>query len=150
MTKDERGTYLTRLFGKAPRPGTPYDASFELTYARNLACAFCYNPVQRKGQTRSKPLALRQEAPSLSDEIVDVLDQLKDLGILYLTLTGGEPLLHPRFWDIAQAAKDRLPPCASSPTGRASRRTLPTNCKRSCPNALKFQFTVQGTRRPRP
>lgn len=107
MTTSERGTPLTRLYDQAFRARHPIYASIELTYTCNLACYFCYNPVQRKAQNRVIPLSDRREEPLSFEEMVDVLDQLKDLGILYLTLTGGEPLLHPRFWEIAQAAKDR-------------------------------------------
>ncbi len=107
MAQTERGTHLQRLYESAFRVRHPLFASIELTDTCNLACYFCYNPVQRKNQNRTQPAPERAESPLTFEEIVGVLDQLKDMGVLYLTLTGGEPLMHPRFWDIAKAAKDR-------------------------------------------
>ena len=96
-----------QLIGKAHRVNHPVYASLELTYQCNLACRFCYNPVQRKGQARSAPPP-EPGAELLSyGEILGLLDQLRDLGVLFLTLTGGEPMLHPRFWDVAREAKRR-------------------------------------------
>lgn len=65
----------------------------ELTYACNLDCTFCYNDLALDG----KPLSLTQYR--------DLLDDLASLGVLHLTLTGGEPLAHPRFFDIAAHAR---------------------------------------------
>jgi len=65
----------------------------ELTYACNLDCAFCYNDLARPGQ----PLSV--------DQYRELLDDLAELGILNLSLSGGEPLAHPRFFDIASHAR---------------------------------------------
>jgi radical SAM protein with 4Fe4S-binding SPASM domain len=81
-------------------------ASVELTYDCNLHCLYCYNPVVRKGQT-DEARRIPEDRPLSFDEILRLLDQLRDMGILYLTLTGGEPLLHPQFWEIALEAKRR-------------------------------------------
>ena len=95
------------LFSKAARANHPFYASFEMTYACNLACVFCYNPVARQGQAREAVPPAPPGPPLAFEEILDLLDQLKEMGVLYLTLTGGEPMVHPRFWDVARAAKDR-------------------------------------------
>lgn len=65
----------------------------ELTYACNLDCSFCYNDVTLDGQ----PLSLGQYR--------ELLDDLASLGVLHLTLSGGEPLAHPHFFDIAAHAR---------------------------------------------
>ena len=65
----------------------------ELTYACNLDCTFCYNDLARVGQQLSL------------DQYRQLLDDLAELGILNLTLSGGEPLAHPRFFDIASHAR---------------------------------------------
>lgn len=65
----------------------------ELTYACNLDCTFCYNDVTLDG----KPLSLVQYR--------ELLDDLASLGVLHLTLSGGEPLAHPHFFDIAAHAR---------------------------------------------
>ena len=66
----------------------------ELTYACNLDCTFCYNDLARDGQ----PLSLAQYR--------QLLDDLAELGVLNLSLSGGEPLAHPRFFDIGSHARN--------------------------------------------
>ena len=100
-------TPLSSLFGRAVAKAHPLYASIELTYTCNLACRFCYNPVQRKNQPRTSPPPSPTGELLRFEEIVDLLDQLREMGVLYLTLTGGEPILHPDFWAIARAAKER-------------------------------------------
>ena len=65
----------------------------ELTYACNLDCTFCYNDSSLDG----KRLSL--------DQYRELLDDLASLGVLHLCLTGGEPLAHPRFFDITAHAR---------------------------------------------
>ncbi|MEM8608643.1 MAG: radical SAM protein [Myxococcota bacterium] len=65
----------------------------ELTYACNLDCSFCYNDLALEGQ----PLSLEQYRA--------LLDDLADLSVLNLTLSGGEPLAHPQFFEIGAYAR---------------------------------------------
>lgn len=65
----------------------------ELTYACNLNCSFCYNDLTLGGQR----LSLEQYRA--------LLDDLAFLGVLNLSLSGGEPLAHPRFFEIASHAR---------------------------------------------
>ena len=65
----------------------------ELTYACNLDCTFCYNDLSIGG----KRLSLAQYRA--------LLDGLASLGVLHLSLSGGEPLAHPHFFDIAAHAR---------------------------------------------
>jgi MoaA/NifB/PqqE/SkfB family radical SAM enzyme len=53
----------------------------------NLACAYC-----NEYDDHSKPVAL--------DEMIRRLDHLADLGTNVITISGGEPLLHPELDDI--------------------------------------------------
>jgi MoaA/NifB/PqqE/SkfB family radical SAM enzyme len=73
----------------------PLSASLELTYRCNWRCVFCYNPRHhdRRGLSGSEWLA--------------VLDELRALGTLYVSLTGGEPLTHPEFFAIARGVRER-------------------------------------------
>jgi len=61
----------------------------------NWRCVFCYNPrhFDKAGLT--------------GDEWIRVLDELRGLGTLTVSLTGGEPLAHPDFFRIAEAARER-------------------------------------------
>jgi MoaA/NifB/PqqE/SkfB family radical SAM enzyme len=73
----------------------PLSALLELTYHCNWRCVFCYNP--RHSDLRGLSGA----------EWIAVLDDLRSLGTLTVTLTGGEPLAHPEFLAIARAARER-------------------------------------------
>ena len=68
---------------------------FELTYACELDCFFCYNDRQKRGRRMS---------------VLDhkrVLDELAAMQTLFVTYTGGEPTAHKQFFEIASAAKER-------------------------------------------
>ncbi len=65
----------------------------ELTYACNLDCAFCYNDLSLGGQRMSLP------------QYRELLDDLASLGVLNVSLTGGEPLAHPHFFEIGAHAQ---------------------------------------------
>jgi mycofactocin biosynthetic radical S-adenosylmethionine protein MftC len=71
----------------------PIQALFELTYRCNHLCTFCNNPLSREG------------AELDTQEAFSVIAQLKELGVLFVTLTGGEPLLRKDFWEIAEECR---------------------------------------------
>ncbi len=72
----------------------PLTASLELTNRCNLRCGFCCN---RRPYDRD---------PLTAAEWRGLLGDLRCLGTLFVTLTGGEPLVHPGFFQIAEAARD--------------------------------------------
>ena len=73
----------------------PLSAQLELTYSCNWRCVFCYNPRHHD---------LRRLHTT---QWTEVLDDLRTLGTLYVTLTGGECLTHPEFFEIAAAVRAR-------------------------------------------
>ena len=81
-----------------PFPGRksniPLRAELELTYRCNLSCRHCYLPEERHGELSR-------------EEIESILDQLAQMGTMFLTLTGGEIFTRADFFDIAEAAKQR-------------------------------------------
>jgi mycofactocin biosynthetic radical S-adenosylmethionine protein MftC len=87
------GAGFLRAKQRALEAAIPLSAHIELTYHCDCRCVFCYNP---------KPG--RVLAPS---EWTQVFDDLRSLGTLTLTLTGGDPLAHPEFFQIAEAARQR-------------------------------------------
>jgi MoaA/NifB/PqqE/SkfB family radical SAM enzyme len=66
----------------------------ELTYRCNLDCFFCYNDLGLRG----RPLTLEQYYAFFAD--------LRELQVLNLTLTGGEPLAHPDFLRLGARARE--------------------------------------------
>ena len=68
-----------------------------LTGRCNFNCLHCFNAASN--------------APLMSewgyDEVIDLLDQAHSCGINAFTITGGEPMMHPRFLDIMRAIHSR-------------------------------------------
>ncbi len=62
----------------------PTRVEIELTEQCNLKCKFCYN----------------SQDPLISDNVFEIIDRLHEAGVMEVILTGGEPLTHPRFFDI--------------------------------------------------
>lgn len=58
----------------------------------NFNCLHCFNAAD------NAPLMTEWDF----DELVGLLDQASDCGIHSFTITGGEPMLHPRFMDIVR------------------------------------------------
>jgi radical SAM protein with 4Fe4S-binding SPASM domain len=86
---------LYRIKDRAREQNIPMHALLELTNNCNLWCRHCYITHRpAKGE-----LTL--------DEIKPILDQLADLGVLFLTLTGGEALSRKDFFSIAEYARQR-------------------------------------------
>ena len=59
----------------------------------NLNCLHCFNAKD------NAPL----NTELTYEQIIDILDQARDIGVHAFTLTGGEPLVHRRFLDIVRA-----------------------------------------------
>ncbi|HXO27704.1 MAG TPA: radical SAM/SPASM domain-containing protein [Thermoanaerobaculia bacterium] len=66
----------------------------ELTYRCNLDCFFCYNDLGLRG----RPLSVEQYYEFFAD--------LRELQVLNLTLSGGEPLAHPDFLRLGARARE--------------------------------------------
>ncbi len=76
----------------------PYNGMIELTDRCNLACVHCY--IKQPAASRE---ALATEMST--DQVKRVLDQMAEAGTLFLTITGGEPLLRKDFSEIYLYAK---------------------------------------------
>ena len=81
-------TFLEKYF-----TDKPYLTSFqiELTSRCNERCVHCYIPHENK---------LYDLKPEL---YYSVLNQLSKMNVLHITLSGGEPMLHPQFIDFLKA-----------------------------------------------
>ncbi len=75
----------------------PYLSNFqiELTSRCNERCVHCYIPHEYKNSDIDEKL------------YYDVLEQLQKMGTLGVTLSGGEPMVRPKFKEFLKAAKER-------------------------------------------
>lgn len=71
-------------------------AQLELTYRCNLHCVHCYTDPYNAREYFPRELTL--------NEILRLFEDMADLGILWLNLTGGEIFTHPSFFEIYDAA----------------------------------------------
>lgn len=71
----------------------PLSATFELTPFCNFSCVMCY--VRLNSQQ-----AKEQGELLTAEQWLDIARQAKEMGTLYVVLTGGEPLARPDFWEI--------------------------------------------------
>ena len=79
----------------------PLHVSLELTLRCNIRCTHCYN------FDRDRPRG-GAAGPELSmEEIRGLFGDLRRAGTLFLSLTGGEAMAHPRFWEVADLAAER-------------------------------------------
>jgi MoaA/NifB/PqqE/SkfB family radical SAM enzyme len=85
---------LARLMAMAWRQNLLVSVLVELTYRCNLDCFFCYNDLGLKGEPLSREQYFR------------FFDELRDLEVLHLTLSGGEPLAHPDFLALGARARE--------------------------------------------
>ncbi len=86
--------FFTSLSRRSVEARQPEAVTFELTYGCNLRCVHCYNPTHR---------ALPQELTT--EEVLSILEQVAELGVLSLTFSGGEPFTRQDFSDILRYAR---------------------------------------------
>ncbi len=71
----------------------PLNATFELTPFCNFSCKMCYVRL-------TKSQAEKQGRLLTAEEWLEIARQAKDMGVLRLSLTGGEPFTYPEFWEL--------------------------------------------------
>ncbi len=78
--------------------GAPLYVAWQITNECNLACLHC---IEESGPGK----AFKDE---LSEALVfEILKQLMDGGVPYLSFSGGEPMVHPLFFDMVKYVCDR-------------------------------------------
>lgn len=85
---------LTQQF--ASGLGAPICLTWELTYACNLACVHC---LSSSGRRDPRELS--------TAECCTVVDELAEMGVFYVNLGGGEPMLRHDFLDVVDHAVGR-------------------------------------------
>lgn len=83
-----------QLLQKTWRDNLLFSVLVELTYRCNLDCFFCYNDLGLRGE------------PLRTDRYRAFFEELRDLQVLNLTLSGGEPLAHPDFLKLGAWARE--------------------------------------------
>lgn len=78
------------LLDQAKRTRTPANGSIELLPLCNMNCDMCYVRLSREEMERQGRLRT-------ADEWLEIGRQMKEAGVLFLLLTGGEPFLYPEF-----------------------------------------------------
>lgn len=86
------------LYQKAAQKAIPLGGNFELTPRCSMNCKMCYIKMTEK------EMALAGKERTL-DEWLKIADEAKAAGMLFLLLTGGEPLLYPDFWALYDGLK---------------------------------------------
>lgn len=89
----------TYLHSKGRRLGLPIAGNFELTARCNFNCPMCYvhmneNQIRECGK---KELSAK--------EWLEIAQEAKDLGMIFVLLTGGEPLIRKDFFEIYDGMK---------------------------------------------
>jgi len=86
---------LAEMNQKALSLGIPISVHLDITYRCNERCVHCYLDHDDHGEMTT-------------GEIKDILNQLSDAGVFFLTLSGGEVLLRRDFFEIVQHARQLL------------------------------------------
>ncbi|MBQ7889421.1 MAG: radical SAM protein [Erysipelotrichaceae bacterium] len=82
------------LYSKASRKLIPLSGTFELSPVCNFSCRMCYvRKTQKEVKESPRPIL------KLSDWL-RIAKEAREAGMLYLLLTGGEPLLWSDFWTL--------------------------------------------------
>jgi MoaA/NifB/PqqE/SkfB family radical SAM enzyme len=103
----------------------------ELTYQCNLNCFFCYNDKEAAGV----PLEVEEYATLLTD--------LAAMQVMFVTLTGGEPLVHPHFFTIAGHARSQGFAIRIKSNGHLIHGSLARRLKEEV-NPLEVEMSLHG------
>ena len=85
---------VAEMAAKALQMNIPLSVQLDLTYRCNERCIHCYLDHHDHGEMTTA-------------EIKDLLDQMADAGVFYLTISGGEILMRRDFFDILEYARLR-------------------------------------------
>src|SRR5208283_3183295 len=78
--------------------GAPLYVAWQITNECNLACLHC---IEESGPGKAFKDELSRE------QVFSVLRQLAEAQVPYLSFSGGEPMLHPHFFEMAEFAASR-------------------------------------------
>lgn len=97
--KNSEPLIATYLHQKGARLGLPVGGNFELTARCNFNCPMCYVHLQQAEiQARGRELT--------AAEWLKIAKDARDMGMVFVLLTGGEPLVRKDFFEIYQGMKE--------------------------------------------
>jgi radical SAM protein with 4Fe4S-binding SPASM domain len=82
-----------RIKDDAVRKRHPASMVLETTYRCNVSCIHCYVPQSAHPEELS------------TRELIQILDEAADLGVIYLVVSGGEPMVRSDFLEVWEHAK---------------------------------------------
>ena len=85
---------IAEMVAKALKLNIPLSVHLDLTYRCNERCIHCYLDHHDHGEMTTA-------------EIKDLLDQMADAGVFYLTISGGEIMMRRDFFEILEHARKR-------------------------------------------
>ena len=85
---------MSEMAAKALKLNIPLSVQLDLTYRCNERCIHCYLDHDDHGEMNTA-------------EIKDLLDQMADAGVFYLTISGGEIMMRRDFFEILEHAHAR-------------------------------------------
>jgi len=85
---------MQEMSTRALRLGIPLSVQLDITYRCNEKCVHCYLDHHDHGEMTTS-------------EIKNLLDQLADAGVFFLTISGGEILLRKDFFEILEYARQK-------------------------------------------
>ena len=129
------GTILGPLLGDLNRRGIPLAGTVELTNKCNLKCLHCY--IRPSGEEASG-----ENGELSTDQWINILGQAIDCGCLFLTLTGGEILVRPDFWQIYKYVKSKGTVVNLFTNGTKITDRLAAELSESRPNSI--EVTLDG------
>ncbi|MCX6803898.1 MAG: radical SAM protein [Candidatus Diapherotrites archaeon] len=117
---------------KKPFTGSaPFLIVWNITKACNLACKHCYENTHVKAPDELT-----------TQEALDAVDYLAEQGLAYIAVSGGEPLMRPDFFQIAEKMKEKG--IALSIATNGTLITKETAKKLKSVNCLYAQVSVDG------
>ena len=84
--------------------GFLYSIQWEVTFRCNEACIHCYNPGAAHAEGEKND---RKRDELSTEEAKSLFDQLADLGVFRLILSGGEATLRKDFWELLEYARSK-------------------------------------------
>ncbi|HKA38345.1 MAG TPA: radical SAM protein [Burkholderiales bacterium] len=113
--------------------GAPLYIAWQVTNECNLACLHC---IEESGPGK----AFHDELSH--DQAIKVLEQLMDRQVPYLSFSGGEPMVHPRFFEMAEYVCGRNGQLKIETNGHY---LTPDNCERLARIGVKaVQVSMDG------